>query len=160
MTSWRTAGTFNSSGGSGIRFFSRAHASHRCISRLVLLTMSVRWMVAGLEQNWHFMTLPRPDQEGNPPPSPSALLELPDPVAEPGRLLVRLRRHRLLQVLPQPGQLLGADPLGRPAGSLPGVPGRVVNALQQGQQLGLKGLVVVRAAEPAGVAKVHEPGAA
>src|SRR5437764_14381378 len=91
----------------------------------------------------------------------SSLLQFPDPVADSGRLLVRLLRDRLLEAAAELGEflLVGLGP-GQPAGGLAGVPDVPVDVLQQREQLLAEGVVVVRAAEPAGVAELDGLGAA
>ena len=78
------------------------------------LTMSVRWTVAGLEQNWHFIPCLFPSAS---PESP--FFQLANPVAQPGRVLVRLTGHRRLQLLSQLNQFRSASACSGAAGGAP-----------------------------------------
>src|SRR5262245_3906751 len=79
---------------------------HRCNSFFWPLTMSVRWIVAGLGQYWHFTPVASFAGVGDAPLSPvSPFLDLADAVAEAGGLLVVLAADGLLELLAQVDQL-------------------------------------------------------
>src|SRR5262245_43421505 len=92
---------------------------------------------------------------------PSSLFKLADAVAEAGGLLVRFLVDRLLELLAQLDQFrLGLLILRQPARRLAAVTGFAVDALQERDQLFAELLVVVRAAEAAGVAELDKFDAA
>ena len=124
-------------------------------------SMVVMWTVAGLEQDWHFI----PVRSSTPPlmvlrTEPS--FQLPDIVADAGRLLVSFLVDRLQQLLAQLNQLRLHLLVLRPTSRhLAGVLGRIaVNVLQQRQQLVAELVVVVGATQPSGVAELDELDAA
>src|SRR5262245_31254068 len=171
-------------GGSGSRFRSRAHRSHRCASRFFLFTMSVRWTVAGLSQNMHFMQPPSGENQIRNPKSeirieektattsarfpfrvrssqfefpPSDGFQFLDLVADAGGLLVVLLVDQGLEPLAELREfgLGGLGPRGA-ARRLSGVPHIAVDTLHEWQQVRLERVVVVRAAEAAVVAELQE----
>src|SRR5207249_1837774 len=150
------------------RCFFSAQAWHRCVSFLCPLMMSVRWTVAGFEQNWHFT--PRPPRRrlrlsawlalSRKRPG-SAFLQRPNLVAQLGGFLVVFLVDRLLEAVAELHQLrLGLLVLRQPPRRLADVARLAVDVLQQRRQLLAELLVVVRAAQPAGVAELHELDAA
>src|SRR5262249_29206097 len=93
--------------------------------------------------------------------STQRLLGVADLVADPRGLLVLLVLHGLREVAAEPAQALVAPRVGEEAaGHAADVALRVVDLLEQGHELGLEDLVVLRAPEPALRAELLERDAA
>src|SRR4051812_21911242 len=125
------------------------------MTRFFRFTISVSSTVAGLSQNWHlFMARPPAARKDRPSSLP---LEVLDAVADAGGVLVLLLGDELLQRAAELRQFhLRALRPRQPARRFADVPGVVVDALQQRQEVVLEGVVVVRAPEAAEVAELHE----